>query len=86
MDVFNGLVSEQMQIMEQLLYLQGELERCEEIEHQLQLLQKETELQEVQIEIQRMKNELKEIHQIFEKQTEKVIQVYKEKEWEMTSK
>ncbi|EOR23863.1 hypothetical protein KGR20_05995 [Cytobacillus oceanisediminis] len=85
MDVFNGLVGEQMRIMEKLLYLQGELERCEEIEAQLQILQKETELKEVQIEIINMKEELKEIQKIFEIQTEKVIRVYQENELKLSS-
>ncbi|GKU85232.1 YgaB family protein [Niallia sp. NCCP-28] len=85
MDLFNGLVGEQMKIMEKLLYLQGELERCEEIELQLLTLQKETELKEIQVDIQKMKEELKEIHHIFEMQTEKVIKVYQEKEIKLTS-
>lgn len=85
MDLFNGLVGEQMRIMEKLLYLQGELERCEEMEQQLLILQKETELKEVQIEIVKMKEELTEIHQIFEEQTEKVIQVYQQNEMKLTS-
>jgi Na+/phosphate symporter len=85
MDVFNGLVGEQMRIMEKLLYLQGELERCEEIEAQLLILQKETELKEVQIEISNMKEELKKIQKIFELQTEKVIKVYQENELKLSS-
>ncbi|MEK4971071.1 YgaB family protein [Niallia sp. FSL R7-0648] len=85
MDVFNGLVGEQMRIMEKLLYLQGELERCEEIETQLLILQKETELKEVQIEISNMKEELKKIQKIFELQTEKVIKVYQENELKLSS-
>ncbi|MFP3721742.1 YgaB family protein [Niallia circulans] len=85
MDVFNGLVGEQMRIMEKLLYLQGELERCEEIEAQLLILQKETELKEVQIEISNMKEELKKIQKIFEIQTEKVIKVYQENELKLSS-
>ncbi|MDE5055452.1 hypothetical protein NQZ71_18470 [Niallia taxi] len=85
MDVFNGLVGEQMKIMEKLLYLQSELERCEEIEGQLQQLQSETELKEVQHEIMNMKSELKEIQRIFEIQTEKVIKVYQENEMNLSS-
>lgn len=85
MDVFNGLVGEQMKIMEKLLYLQSELERCEEIEDQLQQLHSETELKEVQHEIMNMKSELKEIQRIFEIQTEKVIKVYQENEMNLSS-
>jgi hypothetical protein len=78
MNDFNRLVSEQMLTMDKLLYLQGELERCQEIEEQLQILQNETELESVQFEINQMKKELKEIQEIFEKQTEDVIQSYRE--------
>ncbi|MDM5328525.1 YgaB family protein [Neobacillus sp. CF12] len=82
MDHFNRLVSEQMMTMEKLLYLQGELERCQEIEEQLQTLQNETELESVQFDINQMKKELKEIQEIFEKQTEEVIQSYRENDLE----
>ena len=82
MDHFNRLVSEQMMTMEKLLYLQGELERCQEIEEQLLTLQNETELESVQFDINQMKKELKEIQEIFEKQTEEVIQSYRETDLE----
>ncbi|MEC1522533.1 YgaB family protein [Neobacillus niacini] len=82
MDHFNRLVSEQMLTMEKLLYLQGELERCQEIEQQLQTIQNETELESVQFDINQMKKELKEIQEVFEKQTEEVIQSYRESDLE----
>jgi tRNA G26 N,N-dimethylase Trm1 len=82
MNHFNRLVSEQMMTMEKLLYLQGELERCQEIEQQLQTIQNETELESVQFDINQMKKELKEIQEIFEKQTEEVIQSYRETDLE----
>ena len=63
MDKFNELVSTQMQTMEKLLYLQSELERCQEIEKQLDLLQQNAELEELRAEIDRKKLELREIHQ-----------------------
>ncbi|WP_282155507.1 YgaB family protein [Cytobacillus gottheilii] len=75
---FNLLVSEQMKTMDKLLFLQGELERCEEIEEQLHLIQQETELESIQHEIKMMKNELKAIHKIFETQTEEVIRSYQD--------
>ncbi|EKN63592.1 hypothetical protein BABA_24780 [Neobacillus bataviensis LMG 21833] len=78
MDLFNRLVSEQMATMEKLLYLQTELERCQQIEEELQTLQNATDLDSIQIDIQLMKKELKEIQLIFEKQTEEVINSYKE--------
>ncbi|WP_066298888.1 YgaB family protein [Bacillus sp. FJAT-29937] len=75
---FNHLVSEQMQTMEKLLFLQSELERCEEIEEELNALQEETELESLQIEIANLRKELKDIHQLFETQTEEVIQSYQD--------
>jgi hypothetical protein len=78
MNEFNHLVSEQMKTMEKLLYLQAELERCQEIEEELRVLQQETELGSVLYEINRMKEELKEIQQIFEAQTEEVIRSYQQ--------
>jgi hypothetical protein len=78
MNHFNRLVSEQMATMEKLLYLQAELERCQEIEAELQNLQNATKLMSIQVDINQMKKELKEIQLIFEKQTEEVINSYRE--------
>ena len=78
MDHFNRLVSEQLVTMDKLLYLQGELERCQQIEAELQTLQKATDFESIQSEIKMMKQELKEIQSIFEKQTEEVINSYRE--------
>ncbi|MED4206618.1 YgaB family protein [Neobacillus mesonae] len=78
MDEFNRLVSEQMVTMEKLLFLQAELERCQKIEAELLALQEETDLESIQADIQLMKKELKEIQAIFEKQTEEVIDSYRE--------
>lgn len=85
MNHFNRLVSEQMVTMEKLLYLQAELERCQQIEEELQTLQKATELESIQTDIQLMKKELKEIQVIFEKQTEEVINSYRETSLTATS-
>ncbi|HEY2421482.1 MAG TPA: YgaB family protein [Neobacillus sp.] len=74
---FSRLISDQMMTMEKLLYLQGELERCQEIEEELQKLQKATDLESIQKDIGQMKKELKEIQVIFEKQTEEVIKTYR---------
>jgi hypothetical protein len=76
MSDFNRLVYEQMITMEKLLWIQGELERCQEIEEELYNLQNQTEVESIQFEIERMKKELSEIQQMFEKQTEEVIQSY----------
>ncbi|MDP4171315.1 MAG: YgaB family protein [Bacillota bacterium] len=76
MNHFNALINQQMKTMEKLLYIQAELERCQEIEAELQALQKETELLSIQKEILQMKKELKKIHEVFERQTEEVIESY----------
>ncbi|WP_071396101.1 YgaB family protein [Bacillus tuaregi] len=78
MKEFNRLVTEQMKTMDRLLFLQSELERCQEIEDQLKEIQQGTKLESVQIEIKKKKEELKEIQHIFEKQTEEVIRSYQE--------
>ncbi|MGV2940112.1 YgaB family protein [Mesobacillus sp. LC4] len=78
MDKFNELVSSQMQTMEKLLYLQSELERCQEIEKQLDALKQSVELEELRLEIDLKKQDLQEIHRMFEKQTEEVIHTYQE--------
>jgi len=75
---FNELVSMQMKTMDKLLYLQSELERCQQIEQQLATLRQNTELVEIREEIDRMKEELKDIHRTFEEQTEEVIRSYQE--------
>jgi hypothetical protein len=76
MNQFNQLVSDQMKTMEKLLYLQAELERCQEIEAELNQLQQEARVESIQSEISKMKEELKEIQEIFDHQTEEVIRSY----------
>jgi hypothetical protein len=76
MDEFSRLVSEQMKTMDRLLFLQSELERCQEIELELKAIQQETELESVQLEIAKIKEDLREIQQMFENQTEEVIRSY----------
>ena len=78
MQEFNRLVAEQMQTMDRLLFLQSELERCQEIENVLMELQQESQVASVQLEITKMKEELKDIQQKFELQTEEVIRSYQE--------
>ncbi|WP_027410689.1 YgaB family protein [Anoxybacteroides tepidamans] len=77
MELFDRLVGEQLKTMEQLLFLQSEIERCQALEEELMELQNEANLQSVQEEIQQMKEQLKEIQQMFEKQTEEVIRSYR---------
>ncbi|TKC16039.1 YgaB family protein [Robertmurraya kyonggiensis] len=78
MNQFNRLVSAQMETMEKLLFLQSEIERCQGLEEELKELQQETKLESIQEDIARMKAELKDIHETFEKQTEELIQSYQE--------
>lgn len=67
-----------METMEKLLFLQTEIERCQGIELELQALQQEARLESIREEIEMKKLELREIHDIFEKQTEELIQSYQE--------
>ncbi|MEC2076716.1 YgaB family protein [Metabacillus fastidiosus] len=85
MERFDLLVSEQLKIMDKLLYLQSEIERCKEIEKQLLILQDDAQLGPVQKEIEIMKKELVEIQQLFEKQTEAVIKSYQRENIETVS-
>jgi tRNA(Ser,Leu) C12 N-acetylase TAN1 len=78
MGAFNELVSEQMKTMEKLLYLQSEIERCQELEGELQELEEATRLDSIKKEIIVMKNELKKIQKTFEVQTDEVIRSYHE--------
>ncbi|WP_449539084.1 YgaB family protein [Ferdinandcohnia sp. Marseille-Q9671] len=79
MNNFNELVGEQLKTMDKLLFIQSEIERCQEIEAQILELQKETELQSIQDEIKRMQKELLQIHELFHQQTEEVIKSYQGK-------
>jgi hypothetical protein len=78
MRAFNELVSEQMKTMEKLLYLQSEIEKCQELEGELQELEEATRLDSIKKEIIVMKNELKKIQKTFEVQTDEVIRSYHE--------
>lgn len=76
MNEFNLLVGEQLKTMDKLLFLQSEIERCQEVESQLNTLKEQSELLSVQEEISKMKDELMDIQRLFEKQTEEVIRSY----------
>jgi hypothetical protein len=78
MSNFNELIAEQMKTMEKLLYLQSEIERCQELEAELVGLEEEVKLKSLQREISEMKNELRKIQRIFELQTDEVIRTYEE--------
>ena len=76
MDYFDLLVGQQLETMDQLLFLQSEIERCQEIELELQRLQEETQLKSVREEITSMKIQLREIQKTFEEQTAEIIKTY----------
>lgn len=76
MNQFDLLVGEQLKTMDKLLFLQSEIERCQEIERELETLQHETGLGSLREEIQSMKRELHQIQEIFEQQTEEIIKSY----------
>lgn len=86
MEDFNRLVSEQMSTMGQLLSLQAELEKQQELEKKLTAVEKEREqndfkkqeLELVQSNISIIKQELKAIQTTFTKQTKELIRVYQE--------
>lgn len=67
-----------MKTMEQLLEIQSELELSQKREQELLERQDVTKLEEVQSDIIRTKQALREIHAIFEQQTEEVIRSYQE--------
>ncbi|WP_268874513.1 YgaB family protein [Rossellomorea aquimaris] len=73
---FNQLVTEQLETMDKLLYLQSEIERCQELEEELLQLQEMTKVESLKQEITQKKVELKEIHEIFQQQTDQVIRSY----------
>ncbi|MFS0862701.1 YgaB family protein [Fredinandcohnia sp. 179-A 10B2 NHS] len=79
MSNFDNLVGEQLKTMDKLLFIQSEIERCQQLELELAELQKETELQSIQEEIKHMKDELLQIHNLFQQQTEEVIRSYQER-------
>ncbi|NMD71391.1 hypothetical protein HHO41_13885 [Bacillus sp. DNRA2] len=78
MNNFNRLISAQMKTMEQLLEIQSELELSQKREQELLEHQDVTTLEEVQSDIITKKQALREIHAIFEQQTEEVIRSYQE--------
>ncbi|OIU68869.1 YgaB family protein [Rossellomorea aquimaris] len=82
---FNQLVSEQLATMDKLLFLQAEIERFQKLENDLIELQELTKVQSLKTEIFQKKRELKEIHRIFQEQTDDVIRSYQEEYNEVTT-
>ena len=65
MEEFDRLIGVQLQTMDKLLFLQSEIERCQEIERELRALQ-ELGAVSIQEEIEQKKSELAEIQKVFE--------------------
>jgi hypothetical protein len=78
MNHFEGLVEEQLKTMDKLLFVQSEIERCQQLEAELLALQEETNIQSIKDEIAKMKIELRQIHETFDKQTEELVQLYQQ--------
>ena len=75
---FDELVKEQMKTMDKLLFLQSELERCQQIEKKLKELQDIAGMESLKNEMTEMKKKLREIQKVFEAQTDEVIRTYQE--------
>jgi predicted PilT family ATPase len=82
---FNELVTEQLETMDKLLYLQSEIERCQELEEELLQLQEMTKVESIKREIASKKMELKEIQNMFQKQTDEVIRSYQKEQNSVTT-
>ncbi|MGF9730508.1 YgaB family protein [Bacillus licheniformis] len=76
MPEFENLVQGQMEIMDKLLYLQAEIERCQKIEKELAALEKRAQLLSIREDISQKRKDLAQIQDLFQKQTEQVIQAY----------
>jgi predicted PilT family ATPase len=82
---FNELVSEQLETMDKLLYLQSEIERCQDLEEELLQLQEMTKVESIKREIASKKKELKEIQKMFQRQTDDVIRSYQKEQNSVTT-
>jgi len=82
---FNELVTEQLETMDKLLYLQSEIERCQKLEEELFELQEMTKVESIKREIASKKKELKEIQKMFQKQTDEVIRSYQKEQNSVTT-
>ncbi|WP_088043502.1 YgaB family protein [Bacillus sp. EAC] len=76
MQVFDELVSRQLETMDQLIKIQEEIERCQEIENQLYELEDISKLSSIQDEIHIMRTELKAIQNTFLLQTQQIIKSF----------
>lgn len=77
MDRFDLAVAEQLKTMDRLLYLQSEIERCQNVEKQLNDIEEAAnKLRELKDDIAQMKKDLRDIQLVFENQTEEAIKSY----------
>ncbi len=82
---FNELVTEQLETMDKLLYLQSEIERCQDLKEELIQLQEMTKAESIKGEIGLKKKELKEIQRIFQEKTDEVIRSYQKEQFRVTT-
>ncbi|MDR4200076.1 ElaB/YqjD/DUF883 family membrane-anchored ribosome-binding protein [Bacillus altitudinis] len=80
MSDFDQLVKEQMQLMDQLLDVQGELDLYLETEKRLLQGEKKEERHKLHDQINQKREELQKVQTLFTKQTEQVINSYKQME------
>ncbi|MCY7441050.1 MULTISPECIES: YgaB family protein [Bacillus] len=80
MSDFDQLVREQMQLMDQLLDVQGELDLYLETEKRLLQGEKKEERHKLRDQIKQKREELQKVQTLFTKQTEQVINSYKQME------
>ncbi|MGR8015806.1 YgaB family protein [Bacillus sp. RM3] len=80
MSDFDQLVREQMQLMDQLLDVQGELDLYLETEKRLLQGKKKEERHKLRDQIKQKREELQKVQTLFTKQTEQVINSYKQME------
>ncbi|MCA0926604.1 YgaB family protein [Bacillus altitudinis] len=80
MSDFDQLVREQMQLMDQLLDVQGELDLYLETEKRLLQGEEKEERHKLQDQIKQKREELQKVQTLFTKQTEQVINSYKQME------
>jgi hypothetical protein len=76
MQLFDDLVTRQIEIMDQLIKIQEEIERCQEIENQLHELEDLAKLSIIREEIDLMRGELKAIQHTFQIQTQQIIKSF----------
>ncbi|MEI4791182.1 YgaB family protein [Bacillus sp. FJAT-53060] len=80
MSDFDQLVREQMQLMDQLMHVQGELDLYLETEKRLLQDEKKDERYRLYDQIKQKREELQKVQTLFTKQTEEVINSYKQME------